>query len=89
MNREFIAGELLKVVRDLVSYDDIDRKKGFMGVFKKLESLRGKYPATSDEAIFLGMVRDMALHISRGNFNRVKALGAQVENELNADMDLL
>ena len=39
MNREFIAGELLKVVRDLVSYDDIDLRSDMNISHNKIKEL--------------------------------------------------
>lgn len=65
---------------------DNPRRKSFLGVTKKLEALRQKYEPVSDEAIFLGMVRDMAVHISRGNWSRVKQLGAEIQRELETEL---
>lgn len=66
----------------------IDRKE-FTGVYKKLEMLRGKYEPTSDAAIFLGMVRDMARYVSKENWGSVKAIAADIPSQLEKDRELM
>jgi len=83
MDRARIARELVTVARELAAGGS--RRKSFLDVSKRLESLRKKYEPTSDEAIFLGMVRDMAVHISRDNWSSVKSLGLDIQGELEAE----
>lgn len=74
-------GEIANRLAEEITAEDA-RRKPFIGVSKKIEALRQKYEPVSDEAIFLGMARDMAVHISRGNWSRVKQLGADMQSEI-------
>jgi len=84
MNEQKIAKELVAVAKELTAELGVDRSTAFKGVFRKLEALRQKYDPTSDEAIFLGMVRDMALYISKDRWSSVKALGMDIQSQLEA-----
>ena len=79
MNDLKVARELLKMAKSL----EADGRRGqFLDVANGIESLRQKFaPLPSDEAIFLSIVRDMAVHIGRGNGSRVVQLAHEIENE--------
>ena len=53
----------------------------FKNVGVDLETVRMKHKPISDEAIFLGICRDIAIHIGRGNNEKVKSLVDEMETE--------
>ena len=90
MNRQIIARRLLKMAEELTDRDghesftaaaDPERRAEFLSVLKGINSLRGKFEPTSDAGIFLAIVRDMAVHISRGNSGAVSKLSKEMIDE--------
>ena len=74
-----VARELLTLANSLTA----DGRRGqFLDVANGIESLRQKFtPLTSDEAIFLSIIRNIAVHIGRGNSSRVVQLAHEIEDE--------
>ena len=79
MNDLKVARELLTLANSLTA----DGRRGqFLDVANGIESLRQKFtPLTSDEAIFLSIIRNIAVHIGRGNSSRVVQLAHEIEDE--------
>lgn len=66
-------------VRDLMADDD--RRATFLKVLKGINSVRGRFDPTSDEGVFLGIVRDMASAIRRGQGGSVTELSREMIRE--------
>lgn len=79
--KQKIAKELVNIAKDLTSADTLlpEYKK----VYKGLEILRSKFEATSNEAIFISMLRDMALKAGRGQWGSVEKLAKDIQWQLD------
>jgi hypothetical protein len=82
MNNAVIAAELVKMAKELeaVGFDQ-DERPEFLGVANGIESLRGRFSPASDPAIFLGIIRDMAVHLRRGNTDAIHRLSQELVSE--------
>ena len=96
MDKQKVAKELLKVAKDLLVAEKpimvaSEKKQSTEADFKKLakllENMRGKYQSTSDEAVFLSIVRDMAFKINKGNWQAVKRLALSIKEELDVEIE--
>lgn len=57
------------------------------GVADGIEALRKKYEPTSEEALVLGVLRDMAVHYKRGNTSRIKELAIELVEMMKGNFD--
>lgn len=72
-----VASELLKIAKELTD----DEKPDFDKVAQEIVKLRNKYEADSAVGIFLGIVRDMAVYLKRGNRTAVTRLSQEMMKE--------
>ena len=79
-----LAKEFVAEAEDSVPEDESQTKQDFRKVLRGVVALRDKFAPTSEAGIFLGIVRDMAVHLRRGNTARVKALSKEMMQEFGS-----
>jgi hypothetical protein len=89
MNEQAIAQKLTREGAVTERVATVIDKQSFAKVAKRIEALRGRYEPTSDEAIFLGLVRDMAFAVGREQWNWVKKYALSIQDELMAERELI
>lgn len=73
-DQEVFGGEREAWVND-------SKRERFLKVATSLAELRAGMAPTEEEAVFLGIVRDMAVHVSRGNEDEVWRLAREMGYE--------
>ena len=77
-NRDMAKG-LVKMAKDLVAEEEQKINKGdFIKIVNGINVLRDKFNPSSEEGIFLSIVRDMAIHTRRGSGAKVKSLAKEM-----------
>lgn len=75
MKKEKVSSDFLCLAKELLSEPE---KNNFVKIANKIESMRKHEEPTSDEDIFLAIVRDMSLSIGKRNKSKLRSLAAEL-----------
>jgi hypothetical protein len=87
MREDLVAEELVKIARLIEGADSLVPE--YKKIYQGMESLRGKFKGTSNEAILVGILRDMVMKVGKGQWSSVERLAKSIKKELESELGAL